>query len=506
MLASDRNGVRPDHTGPNAGGGNRKRDAKLIALDRVMAVIEFAPDGTILDANENFCAAMSYGLADIRGKHHRMFADADYAASADYARLWTRLRAGEFVAGEFRRLARGGRVIWLQASYNPIFDSSNRVVRVVKFAVDITSAKERAIDAQGQIEAINRSSGVIEFALDGTILSANENFLQVVGYSLAEVQGKHHRMFVDPAETGGLEYRMFWDRLRAGEYVGGHFRRRAKGGADIWIQATYSPIRDPDGRVVKVVKYASDTTSQVRRNKALRETIDTSLCGIVRNVGDVAGKATEIARSADTTATTIQGVAAAAEELNASIREISTSTVASQRSLDETLALPRSVDQAASELARNAQQMTGIIDLIDSIASQINLLALNATIESARAGDAGRGFAVVASEVKQLAQQVTSATRTISSEVESVQAIAAGAARGLGDIRDSMNRATLAVTSVATAVAQQSGATNEISRTIQAAAASVTSINRDVSGVAAAVNDAAELTKSVGANIRSLVA
>lgn len=478
--------------------------ARLDALDRVMAVIEFSPDGRIIDANENFCSTMGYAPSDIAGKHHSMFVDPPSAGTPEYARLWTRLRNGEFIADEFRRIAKGGREVWLQASYNPVFDSSKRVVRVIKFATDITAAHEQAIDNEGQIAAIHRSNAVIAFGLDGTIHTANENFLKATGYSAGEVIGKQHRMFMPDSEANSPAYVEFWSRMRSGEHFGGTFRRRRKDGQDLWIQATYNPIRDRQGRLRKVVKYATDVTDMVRRSNALGTTVDTSIAGIVSNVDSVARKASEISAASDHTTHRIQSAAAAAEQLDASIREISANTQSSQRSVTEAQTLAQTVDKATSELNENARQMSGIIDLIDSIASQINLLALNATIESARAGEAGRGFAVVASEVKQLASQVSTATRTISTGVESVQKVANEAARGLTAIQEAVGRISQSVSSVALSVEQQAGATSEISRTMQEAASSVTGINQDVAGIAGAVQNAASMTRAVGEDIKKL--
>ncbi len=481
------------------------KEGQFIALNRVMAVIEFSPDGVILNANENFCRTMGYALSEIVSKHHRQFVEPAYAASPVYAAFWSNLRKGEFVAAEFKRIAKGGREVWLQASYNPVFDSANRVVRVVKFATDITQAKLKAMDDQGQIEAVHRSNGVIEFSLDGTILSANRNFLDVTGYTLEGVRGKHHRMFVDPAYAASDAYRQFWQRLAAGEFVSDSFCRLRRDGRKVWIQATYNPIRDPDGRTIKIVKYATDITDMVERNAKLSETIDTSLNGIAENVSGVSAQASGVASAAEEASATIQNVAAAAEELNASISEISTSATASQQSAERARGVARSVDESTSALTHKAAQMSGIIKLIDDIASQINLLALNATIESARAGEAGRGFAVVASEVKQLAAQVSSATRTISTEIQGIQAVASDAAQGLSAIQSAVTEISDGISSVVSAVTQQSSATGEISRTMQAAAGAVADINRNIGSIAHASLGAADLAKSVRSDMKALV-
>ncbi len=247
----------------------RAEDAgKIVALDRSQAVIEFALDGTILAANANFAATVGYAPEEFIGRHHRMFVPAAMAESRDYRDFWAALARGEFRSGEFQRLAKGGREIWLQATYNPILDPSGRPLKIVKFASDITGDKLRGADAAGKLKAIDRSQAVIEFAPDGTILTANENFLACVGYRLDEIAGRHHRMFVDAEERDSAAYGAFWASLGKGEFRTGEFARRAKDGRRIWLQATYNPVFGPDGKPAKIVKFASDITADVARRDA----------------------------------------------------------------------------------------------------------------------------------------------------------------------------------------------------------------------------------------------
>ncbi len=483
--------------------------AIVAAIDRVMATIEFSPDGTILTANKNFESAMGYRLDDIRGRHHRQFCDPAYVSSDAYRRFWDQLANGEFVAGEFRRFASGGREVWLQASYNPIRDASGRVVRVIKFATDITTAKNKAADHQGQIEAINRAMAVIEFNLDGTIIQANPNFCGAIGYAPEEIRGKHHRMFVEPSYAASPEYQVFWETLRRGEYQSAEYKRIAKGGRPIWIQASYNPIKNADGVCVKVVKYATDITGMVERrirNEKLSAEIERDLAGINNNIASVSQQATDMASAATETTSTIQSVAAAAEELNASINEISSSIASSKRSAEEARNLTQSADSSTAALTQSAQQMTGIVELINDIAGQINLLALNATIESARAGEAGRGFAVVASEVKQLAAQVASATKTISTEIGGMQNVSGQVVSSLKAIQGSVTTISDSISTVAAAVQQQSNATSEISATMQAASDAVASIDKGVGAMAGAMGEAARSTAQVRKNMAVLVA
>jgi methyl-accepting chemotaxis protein len=242
------------------------------ALDRVQAIIEFDLDGTVISANENFLRIFDYELDEVVGQHHRMFCDPEYAESDAYTEFWNKLGRGEFHAEEFKRLAKGGRELWLQASYNPVFDDDGKPLRVVKFATDVTASKLQLAEFEGKIRAINRAQAMIEFELDGTVITANENFLRIFGYSLDEVAGKHHRIFCDPGYAESPEYTQFWQKLARGEYDADEFKRITKDGAEVWLQASYNPIFDIEGRPLKVVKFASDITVEVqKRSLALLE-------------------------------------------------------------------------------------------------------------------------------------------------------------------------------------------------------------------------------------------
>jgi methyl-accepting chemotaxis protein len=242
------------------------------ALDRVQAMIEFDLDGTVLSANENFLRVFEYELDEIVGKHHRIFCDPGYVESDEYTEFWKKLGRGEYHAAEFKRLAKGGKEIWLRASYNPVFDKDGKPVRVVKFATDVTASKLQIAEFEGKIRAIERALAVIEFELDGTVITANENFLHILGYSLDEIVGKHHRIFCDPGYAESPEYAQFWQKLGRGEYDADEFKRISKDGAEVWLQASYNPIFDLEGRPVKVVKFASDITTEVqKRSLALLE-------------------------------------------------------------------------------------------------------------------------------------------------------------------------------------------------------------------------------------------
>ncbi len=240
--------------------------AQAMAINKSQAVIEFNMDGTILTANDKFLKAMGYTLAEIQGKHHSMFVRAGTRDSAPYRNLWASLNRGEYTSGEFKRVGKNGREVWIQGSYNPILDASGKPLKVIKFVSDVTAQKRRSLEDAGKIEAIGRSQAVIEFNLDGTIITANQKFLDTMGYTLAEIQGKHHSLFLEPSTRDSTAYQAFWASLGRGEYQSGEYKRSGKGGKPVWILATYNPILDDEGKPLKVVKFATDVTEQKLRN------------------------------------------------------------------------------------------------------------------------------------------------------------------------------------------------------------------------------------------------
>jgi len=481
--------------------------AKMEALSKSQAIIEFNLDGTILTANANFLDAMGYGLDEIQGKHHSMFMEPEQRERPEYRQFWEALRRGEFQAGEFQRIAKGGRPIWIQASYNPLLDRGGKPFKVVKFAADITERKLRSADCEGQIAAIQKSQAVIEFNLDGTIITANENFLATLGYRLDEIEGKHHSMFVEPDYRNSAEYRQFWEALRQGNYQAAEYKRVAKGGKAIWIQASYNPIRGADGKLVKVVKFATDTTAQVEdriRRGEVQKSIDLDLGLITEAVTSTSERVTTAASASTQTSSNMQAVASGAEELAASVGEIS-------RQASDALNISLQAVQQANEtsaivsgLATSAQKIGDVVKLINNIAEQTNLLALNATIEAARAGDAGRGFAVVASEVKSLATQTAKATDEISSQIAEVQGTTTSAVNVIEAISQTISRINEISAAIAASVEEQASVTQSISSNMQVAAKGVSDINSSMTDIADATRSVDESTRKVREASRSL--
>lgn len=472
-------------------------DGQIQALNQSQAVIHFNLDGTIITANENFLGAMGYSLDEIKGNHHKMFVEPEHAKSAEYKEFWNRLAQGEFQSGEYKRLGKGGKEIWIQATYNPIFDPSGNPIKVVKFATDITARKLKAAEHEGQIAAINKAQAVIHFDLDGNITDANDNFLGAMGYNLSEIQGKHHSMFVKGDYASSKEYSAFWDRLRSGEFQAGEFERVGKGGKQIWIHATYNPIFDPSGKPFKVVKFATDQTEQVRlreERESVGRDVDASLREIQATVSDVSERAASAAASSQQSAATVQTVAAATEQFAASVSEVAQSMSSSQAAVSGAMEEVNNAEHSTKAMAESAASMNSIVEIIQKIASQINLLSLNATIESARAGEAGKGFAVVASEVKSLAGQVASATTTISEKITSIQDNSDEMVQRLASIQQQVETVHGSVTGVASAVEEQNATTREISSSIQQAAQAVDEIDEALKSIASSAGSASNLS------------
>jgi methyl-accepting chemotaxis protein len=470
----------------NFGGGDAR--ATLDALGRSLAIIEFKPDGTILTANANFLDVLGYTLTEIEGKHHSMFVDTSERNSGSYNDFWAKLQKGEFQASAFKRITKSGAEVWIQATYNPILDKAGKVSKVIKFATDITQEKVTATHAQGQIAAIQKSQAVIEFDLNGTILTANENFLNTLGYQLNEIAGKHHSMFVEAKERDSAGYRSFWDALRAGEYQSAEFLRIGKGGKEIWIQATYNPIRDLNGNVYRVIKFATDITAEVavRQARAKQQDIAADLDMIVASVTQTAEQATNVSSSSEQTSAAVQSIAAGIEEMAASANEIGSQLVRVTQITQRAVTMANDTETVMGGLAESAARISEVISLINDISEQTNLLALNATIEAARAGEAGKGFAVVASEVKGLANQTAKATDGIAAQIAHVQKTTNDAVTAIAAITKTIAEIDEVASSVASAVEEQSCVTQEISGNMQEVAAGVESITKGIREIASA--------------------
>ncbi|WP_377292934.1 methyl-accepting chemotaxis protein [Rhizobium sp. SG2393] len=432
----------------------------LEAIGRSQAVIEFKIDGTIINANANFCKTLGYELAEILGKHHRIFVEPKEAASPDYEAFWAKLRRGEYDQRQYKRIGKGGKEVWIEASYNPVC-RGGKPYKIIKIATDITARKLEAAEVEGKMFALSRAQAIIEFTPSGEILTANGNFLKALGYSLEEIQGKHHRMFCDPAYTQSDDYRRFWDKLAGGEFVADEFTRIGKGGRKVFIQASYNPVFDMNCKVVKVVKFATDVTDRVANVQDLAQALNAMAKGdmtrtlerpfitaleqlrsdynntaanlrstlqtIWNNAGAIAAASQQIQSASNDLSKRTEQQAASVEETAAALEEITTTVTDSAGRAQEAGKLVRGTKQSAEhsglvvgqavdamgKIEQSAGEIGNIIGVIDEIAFQTNLLALNAGVEAARAGEAGKGFAVVAQEVRELAQRSAKAAKEI---------------------------------------------------------------------------------------------
>ncbi len=425
------------------GGQRRLQQAdlrgQLAAIHKAQAVIEFDLSGLVLMANQNFLDTLGYSLEEIQGQHHRMFVDPDDAQTPEYEAFWQKLGNGRYDAGQYKRIAKNGKELWLQATYNPIHDDRGRLIKVVKYATDITEQQRRQADFEGQLSAISKVQAIIEFELDGTIIRANDLFLDALGYQAGDIIGRHHSMFVMPEERRSTAYAEFWCKLGRGEHDSGQYLRMGQGGRHVWIEASYNPIFDAQGRPFKVVKYATDIT----RRFTAAQTLKVAVQGMAENA--------ERASQANTLALDACKVA-----------EVGGKTV-------------KSVVQTMGAITESSRRISEIIGVMDGIAFQTNILALNAAVEAARAGTHGRGFAVVAAEVRSLAQNSASAAKEIKGLItKSVEQIASGAGQveaagsTMDDIVASSQRVTQIIGEVVRVSLAQSatlgGVTNDITR------------------------------------------
>ncbi|MFT6778954.1 MAG: methyl-accepting chemotaxis protein [Paraglaciecola sp.] len=500
---------------------NADYSGQIGAIGKSQAVIEFNMDGTIIRANDNFLNTVGYTAQEVTGQHHSMFVEPVYKISDEYRQFWEKLNRGEYESAQYKRLGKGGKEIWIQASYNPIMDLNGKPFKVVKYATEVTEQKLLNADFSGQIEAIGKSQAVIEFNMDGTIIQANDNFLNTMGYRADEVKNQHHSMFAEIEYKNSHEYRQFWETLNRGEYQAAEYKRIGKGGKVVWIQASYNPIMDLNGKPFKVVKYATDITE---RKNAIIEVKRVLLClaegdlttsieqefeGEFKELGDAINNfvielnetiseistaavtindaSTEIAQgNADLSsrteeqASSLEETASSMEELTGTVRlnsenanqANSLASEASTVAIEAGNIIAKVVDTMSS-INESARKISDIIGVIDGIAFQTNILALNAAVEAARAGEQGRGFAVVASEVRTLAQRSANAAKDIKelisdsvSKVENGNVLVNQSGETMEKVVTSIKRVNDIMAEIAAASAEQATGIDEIGKAV----------------------------------------
>jgi len=552
-------GAKPARAGRKPAGATHDRDGLLAALDRAQATIEFNLDGTVQTANENFLRLLGYSLEEVCGKHHRTFCDPSYVASPAYEAFWAKLRRGEFETGVYRRLGKNDKEVWLQASYNPVFDREGRAYKVVKIASDITEQRNRSAEQEGRMNAIDKVQATIEFNLDGTVLTANENFLRLLGYSLEEIRGRHHRVFCEPSYVATPDYEAFWSKLRRGESDSGVYPRVGKDNRQVWIQASYNPIFTAAGKPYKVVKFATDITSQRRAQEELGKLMEEvqSVMGAVatgdltrmvsaqykdgldkikvsintaveklrdlvlqinestKTIGSAASDISEgnanLSKRTQEQSSALQETASSLEEMTATVKQnANNATQANQLaagardSAEKGGQVVGNAVNAMGAITESSKKVADIIGVIEQIAFQTNMLALNAAVEAARAGDQGRGFAVVAAEVRNLAQRSAAAAKEIKGLIQDSAEKVTQGARLVNRSGETLQEIVAGVKKVSDIIAEINAASEEQASGIDQINSAVAQMDKTTQQNAAMVEEAASAAESMNDQARAM--
>lgn len=478
----------------------RKSETIYKALQHCDLFIEFTSDGEILHVNDNFLACMGYSKEEVLGKHHSMLITADERDSSEYESFWRTLQTNQATTNDYCYQAKNGQLIWFGGCFCPIFDKRGEPSGFVKFGTDVTEFNQQHMDAAQRFSAIDRSLTVASFDVDGTILDANENLLNALGYDLHEIQGKNQSFLFSDKVREKPEYSQLWNNLKNGEFQAGEFLCSGKGGKEVHLEASYNPICDIEGRPYKIVKYAIDRTEQTEdrnRQSRVQANIAEELVSIDEAVSKTSHRASEISDASKSATAIVHTVADSSEELSVSVGEISVQVSSALDMSSEAVESAHDANLMVVELANAGQKIGEVVELINSIAEKTNLLALNATIEAARAGEAGKGFAIVASEVKSLATQTSTATDEIASQISDVQSTTDKVVNAIGKIVGIIGKMNEFSSNISTAVEQQRAVTADMSSNMMRASQGVSSINDSIVEIAESAQIAGEGTARV---------
>ena len=406
-------------------------EAIIESINESLATIEFDTQGNILTANQIFLDVTGYKHDEVIGRHHSVMCLQSYANSSEYENFWKQLRQGQVQKGTFERRNKAGETLWLEATYFPI-KANGQVIKIMKIASDVTASTIESLNKESVLTALNRSLATIEFDPKGNILTANDNFLSTVGYSISQIAGRHHRIFCD--ESFYSENPSFWQDLESGQFKSGRFLRRNSHGEAVWLEATYNPIFDTSGKVVKVIKFASDITKQVEKSEAVSQASDIAYSTSVETA-QIAKQGSDLL--SDSVEVSV-GISEKVKEASGKIQQLNT----------------------------KSQSIEAIVSTIKEIADQTNLLALNAAIEAARAGEQGRGFAVVADEVRQLASRTSQSTSEIASVVLDNKNLTDSVTVAMDEVASIANDGMNKITEVSTVMDEIYAGAENVSKTV----------------------------------------